>query len=54
MNTVRQPQKRESDGRFALQLKSKRAVKRDQKRQEEREKRKAELIAQGLDPWCFA
>ena len=35
----------ESDGKFALQLNSQTAVQRDMRRQEERDKRRAELVA---------
>lgn len=50
--TTTQP-KRESDGKFALQLKTNRAVNRDMRRQAERDARKAELIAQYGDDWCM-
>lgn len=46
--TTTQP-KRESDGRFALQLKTNTAVQRDVRRQAEREARKAEMEANGED-----
>lgn len=44
---------RESDGRFALTLPSEKAVKRDLKREEEREKRRKELEDKYGDDACM-
>lgn len=52
--TTKQQPARESDGRFALQLNSNRAVNRDLRRQAERDARIAEMEANGEDWTMFA
>lgn len=44
---------RESDGRFALRLESKRAVQRDLERTAARHQREAQVIAENAE-WCKA
>ena len=51
--TTKQQPARESDGRFALELKTNRAVNRDLRRQQERDARIAELIELYGDDWCM-
>lgn len=53
--TTTNSQARESDGRFALQMESKRSVARWAKRDAEREARRQEIIAEyGSDDLCWA
>lgn len=53
MTTKLVTNERESDGRFALRLESKRAVKRDAKRQVERLERERRVVAENAE-WCKA
>ena len=51
--TTKQQPARESDGRFALELKTNRAVNRDLRRQQERDARIKELQELYGDDWCM-
>ncbi len=51
MNKPLVTNERESDGRFALRLESKRAVQRDLERTAERREREAQLVAENAE-WC--
>ena len=42
---------RESDGRFAIRLESKKALERDAKRTKARQEREAQLVAENAE-WC--